>query len=630
MVKKKSFSDKGSTLNEFLPEEVRAHLESKKIKEISHGYIKDYVTGKLFPDTPEERVRQEIEHLLVDKLGYGKFEIDVEKEIEVSIGRRKFSPRADLVVRVGVSPIMVIETKAPEEDIAIYRDQAKSYAKVYKPPVPIVVLTNSIDTEVWNVPEDKLIAQSISGILPRDKASELLSKGFRSLENKEIEAALKTLVTFIDPKEFARVFDQCHDIIRTQRGLDARSRLYEMCKLILVKLYEEEREERREENRFSIRSIEKAERLGIDAATFINTSFEELKTRKLKGLFDPEEKIELKSHTIKEIVELLEIYSLRKTREDVLGVAFETFLRGMMTGKELGEFFTPREVVEFMVKLVDPQIGEIILDPACGTGGFLLWSFFYVLDKIKRNVNSEDERKKLEEKLVEECLWGFDIDSYLEKLCKINLKIHGDGYKHIYRANSLDLINDPVEEEHKEVRIAIKEILEKRGGFDIILTNPPFGSGPGKDITEAKILEKYENGKEGENVKKRQIPQILFLELCIRLLRPGGRMAIVIPDGILNNAGKDYKKIRDFIRRHTIIKAIIDLPPGTFRPYGSNVKASILYIQKKINQEEKQGDVFAAIVNEVGYDRRLEKYVKIPQNDLPYVLKEFLKWRMKG
>jgi type I restriction enzyme M protein len=404
MGKKKHSLGKESTLANYLPEEIRERLRSKKIEEgeVSRGYIKDYVTGKLLPDTPEERVRQKIEHLLVDQLGYGKFEIDVEKEIEVSIGRRKFSPRADLVVRVGVLPIMVIETKAPEEDITIYRDQAKSYAKVHKPPVPIVVLTNCTDTEVWNVPDDKIIAQSISGILPRDKASELLSKGFRSLTAAEVEAALRTLVTFIDPKEFARVFDQCHDIIRTQRGLDARSRLYEMCKLILVKLYEEEREEQGKENRFTMRSIENAERLGTDAATFINRSFEELKTQKLKGLFDPEEKIELKAHTIKEIVELLEIYSLRKTREDVLGVAFETFLRGMMTGKELGEFFTPREVVEFMVKLVDPQIGETILDPACGTGGFLIWSFFHVLDKIKKNTSNEEERKKLEEKLIKD------------------------------------------------------------------------------------------------------------------------------------------------------------------------------------------------------------------------------------
>jgi type I restriction enzyme M protein len=316
----------------------------------------------------------------------------------------------------------------------------------------------------------------------------------------------------------------------------------------------------------------------------------------------------------------LEIYSLRKTREDVLGVAFETFLRGMMTGKELGEFFTPREVVEFMVKLVDPQIGETILDPACGTGGFLIWSFFHVLDKIRKNVGNEEERKKLEEKLVEECLWGIDIDSYLERLCKINLKIHGDGYKHIYRANSLDLIEDPVEEEHKEIRKALKEVMEK-GGFDVILTNPPFGSGPGKDITERKILEKYENGKG----KRRQIPQILFIELCLRLLKPGGRMVIVLPDGILNNAAREYVTIRNFIRRECIIKAVISLPEGTFIPYGSGVKASVLFLQRKKIPTELQQDVFMAVAEYIGYDTHTQKYRQIARNDLPMILNEYKK-----
>jgi type I restriction enzyme M protein len=273
-----------------------------------------------------------------------------------------------------------------------------------------------------------------------------------------------------------------------------------------------------------------------------------------------------------------------------------------------------------MVKLVDPQIGETILDPACGTGGFLIWSFFHVLDKIKKEIINEEERRKIEERLIQECLWGIDIDSYLVKLCKINLKIHGDGYRHIYRANSLDIIDDNIEEEHKEVRNNLRKIIEK-GGFDIILTNPPFGSGPGKDITEKRILEKYENGRG----KRRQIPQILFLELCIRLLKPGGRMAIVLPDGILNNAAKDYVMIRNFIKRECIIKAVISLPQGTFIPYGSGVKASVLFLQRKKSPKETQQDVFMAVAQYVGYDTHTQKYRQIAQNDLPIILNEYRK-----
>jgi type I restriction enzyme M protein len=616
---KKRRARAGKRINEYLPIEARAKLKPlEKAEKVPKGYIKDYVTGKNIPDTPEERVRQKIEHLLVDELGYGKYEIEVEKVIEVTIGRKKIHPRADLVVSTGVSPIMVIETKAPGEDITIYRAQAKSYAKVHKPAVPIVVVTNNTDTEVWNVLEDKLIAQSITGILPRERALELVRLGLRTLTATEIESALRTLVTFIDPKEFARVFDQCHDILRTQKGLDARGRLYEMCKLILVKLYEEEREQRGMESRFSLSSIKKAEKIGMEADEFINRAFNELKTQKLVGLFDPNEKIELKPHTIREIVDLLEIYSLRKTREDVLGVAFETFLKGTMTGKELGEFFTPREVVEFMVRLADPRIEERILDPACGSGGFLIKSFFHVLDKIRR----QGGNSRQVEDLVNERLWGIDIDAYLVNLCKINLKIHGDGYRHIYRANSLDLVDDDVEPEHIAVRESLSKVL-KDGGFDLILTNPPFGAGKGKDITDPKILNKYELGKGRTGVKKRQIPQIMFIELCIRLLRPGGRLAIVIPDSILNNKGPDYRRIRDYIRKHCIIHSITSLPEGTFRPYGSGVIASILYCTKKVGDEE-QGNIAMAIADYVGYDTKTERqYRQIERNDLPLILKAY-------
>lgn len=240
----------------------------------------------------------------------------------------------------------------------------------------------------------------------------------------------------------------------------------------------------------------------------------------------------------------------------------------------------------------------------------------FVLEKIRKNTSERKEQEKLIEKLIKECLWGIDIDSYLEKLCKINLKIHGDGYEHIYRGNSLDIIDDKVEPEHREIREELKKILDQEGGFDVILTNPPFGSGPGKDITEKKILKKYENGKG----KRRQIPQILFLELCIRLLKPGGRMAIVLPDGILNNVGRDYMRIRDFIRRERIIKAVISLPEGTFIPYGSGVKASILFVKKKKDPNEKQGEVFMAIAQNIGYDTHTQRYKQIPYNDLPTIL----------
>ena len=150
-------------------------------------------------------------------------------------------------------------------------------------------------------------------------------------------------------------------------------------------------------------------------------------------------KLELGSHTVKNIVRELEGYSFIETREDVLGVAFETFLRGTMTGRELGEFFTPREVVDFMVKVVAPSIDERVLDPACGSGGFLLHSF----SSIATSLSTDPRRDQKIAQYIENCLWGVDINEYLVQLCKINLKIQGDGFKHIYRCDSLNIQSFP-------------------------------------------------------------------------------------------------------------------------------------------------------------------------------------------
>jgi type I restriction enzyme M protein len=169
--------------------------------------------------------------------------------------------------------------------------------------------------------------------------------------------------------------------------------------------------------------------------------------------------------------------------------------------------------------------------------------------------------------------------------------------------------------------------ITKKQKFKLVLTNPPFGRGQGKDVTDSEILKQYRLGRNRE----KQSPQILFIELCIGLLEDGGRLLTVIDDGILNNSTLGY--VRDFIKEQTIVKAVISLPRGTFNPYGSGVKSSVLYVQKKKNLEqkhdlkdlqepladmpEKQGDIFMAIANYVGFDtRRRTRYIQTDKNDL--------------
>ena len=404
----------------------------------------------------------------------------------------------------------------------------------------------------------------------------------------------------INPEEFARTLARCHEIIKSCSGLGARGGLYELCKLILVKLYWEER--------LTLASIRRAEGLGIDASALVNALFGELKAR-MEGLFGPEEGIGLGSHAVKEVARLLERYRLGGARRDALGVGFEAFVRGI--GGELGAFLTPREVVEFMVGLADPRVGEAVLDPACGAGYFLIWSLLHQLGK--GGAVGGGGR-------VGECLWGIDIDPFLARLCRINLKLFGaDG--RIFRADSLDLIDDPVMEGHGAARSALREVLDG-GGFDVILTNPPFGRRRGALVTDRRVLEKYENGRG----RRAQAPEILFVELCIRLLRPGGRAAILVPDGILSNMGRDYVALRRYVLRECLVRAVVSLPAGTFKQYGTDVKTSVLLLQRKRSPEETQEYVFMAIARHIGYDTHAERYRKEPQNDLPTLLNKYREW----
>jgi len=184
----------------------------------------------------------------------------------------------------------------------------------------------------------------------------------------------------------------------------------------------------------------------------------------------------------------------------------------------------------------------------------------------------------------------------------MNMVMHGDGHGGIFTHDGL---------KDSERIETILDTVKKRGGFDIILTNPPFGS----KIKNQDILAEYELGKG----RKSQLTEVLFIERCLKLLKPEGILGIVVPDGVLSNTSLDY--VRGFIRQNAVIKAVVSLPVETFIPYGSGVKASLLFLQKKdIEGKLKQGKVFMAIAENIGYDATGRATGK---NDLPIILNDY-------
>lgn len=403
------------------------------------------------------------------------------------------------------------------------------------------------------------------------------------------------LITITHRDEFMRVFGKCADVLRRSEGLLSEQAFDEMSKILACKLNEERRALQGFDNRFDSAILKPMGALKGMEQIFTDTKAD------FKEVFQANETISLKSdETILDLVKLLEPFDLYGTGEDIKGAVYESFLSGTLRG-ELGQYFTPRELVDFTVELADPRVGEKIIDIASGSGGFLITCFTNVLRKIGQLPLSEKEKDDYQKTLIDDCLWGVDLNPRLVKLCKLNLMIHGDGYNHIERADSL------------------KDLPESMDGiFDLCITNPPFDL----PIEEKGILKNYSTG----SGRKSQGSDVLFLEKCIDLCKAGGRIAIVLPWGILNLPTYDY--VRRLFMEKCVVLGVFSLPEGAFIPFGqSHAKTCILYLRKKKNGEA-QAKSFGGIANYIGYDHRRKHYKKIDKNDLPPLLtayKEFSK-----
>jgi type I restriction enzyme M protein len=358
--------------------------------------------------------------------------------------------------------------------------------------------------------------------------------------------------------------------------------------------------------------------------------------RKWKDVYSENDAITLNDDNIAYCVKALQPFHLIRSG-DVLGVAFELLVNQEMKG-DMGQYFTPRQVVDMMVRMMSTKLDESVCDPACGSGGFLIYAMREVFRFIDKRWDDADDRAEQRKDYAQEQLIGMDNDSRLVRVAKAYMIMENDGRSGIHYADSLDygawdislkaaIVGRPLKAAEAQGTALVRS-RHDADGVDIILTNPPFAGA----IKTASTLSQYELATGGgTSFEKSVVRAILFLERCLDMLRPGGRLAIVLPQGLFNNITDQY--VRSFVDKRARVLAVIGLHPYTFKPF-TLAKTSILFLQKWREDEYLDNyPIFTAVSVRPG-KTKLGKPQCIKDGitldcDMDQIAEAFLKWAKK-
>ncbi|WP_027129019.1 HsdM family class I SAM-dependent methyltransferase [Fusobacterium perfoetens] len=545
----------------------------------------------------ERNVDTKIVPTLLKKLGYK--DDDWEADYPLSSGRTTVA--ADFLVSSNREDTenainLIIESKKDTEILSNYIDQAVSYGRLVKARYSILINTNEYIV-ISNNNKKEIMSGKVSNlnkvfIETFKKENYFKRENLVCFSSIQISEAQKIVNTIESVKDFNKILIECQDIIRNNDGLTGSDAFDELSKILFIKIYLENCDKNFV---FSTKKILENNKDGIN---WTKNQFDNVK-KEYSLLFEKDESIALKQETVSKIVEKLEKYDLKHTNVDIKGNAYEILLGKTFIGS-LGQHFTPRTVVNFMLEMLNPvammndSYIPTIIDPSCGTGGFLVRCLELYLEKAKQLKFDSEKIKQIREKSI----YGIDLNPRAAKVTKMNLSLHGDGHGSIYTGNGL--------EEQKGI---------EGKKFDIILTNPPFGV----QISEEKILKKFSYSKtEKGQVKKSADSTYLFMEHCLNLLNETGKIGIVLPNGILNNSND--KKSRENILKNISIDALISLPNKSFKFAKANACTSILFGNKILNHDKY---IFMALPEEIGYERVTQYASEIKQNDFFPILKEY-------
>lgn len=595
--------------------------------------------------TPEERVRQYYIAILANKYGYSLEQMDQELKVNNS-KRGQGKARADIVIwkseqdkKDKKAAFIVVECKAENVKVRV-EDYYQGFNYASWAHAEFFVTTNEKETKYFNV-DPAYLPQKLDEVVAIPTA--------KDVDDAARIEQIKNQTKLFTRDEFTKTLRACHNIIRNNDKLSPEAAFDEISKLLFMKI-RFERDNKgmkvftKQEYLDAAQNHEKNVRPGLKGTDLYALSYMQFLFRTTKEffkddrLFDDKDEINIRENSFIQILEKLETFNLSDTQDDVKGIAFEEFLGTTFRG-ELGQFFTPRTIVDFMTEILDPQEGEVICDPTCGSGGFLIKAFEYVREKIEADIRSkkdslrlsiegndydalpEDKQVKISHsidkmqaalnteldtgiedsrmyQLSRNCIYGTDANPRMARTSKMNMIMHGDGHGGVH---------------HHDGLLNVNGIFEER--FDVILTNPPFGQNVdrGQLISEAdkftdKEMKKKYKKKYGaaydEALKQvddhigesllslydlgntSTLTEVLFMERCLRLLKKGGRMGMVLPEGVLNN--KNLQAVREYFEGKAKIILICSIPQDVFIAAGATVKPSLVFMRRFTNDEESE------------------------------------------
>lgn len=573
-------------------------------------FVSDYISGAKVRATPEElEAVQVFAHRLVEDYGYSKSQIQTRPQYRVRI--RPSDQEKSYPVDIAVFN----SAKKTEDELFMVVECKKKERKDGEHQLRLYMDMSAAQVGVWFNGDEHIYLRKVhhkDGKRTYEPLPNIPRKGQR-IE----DIGLYKRKDLNKPSNLKAVFrDLRNHLAGMTTGITRDEALaQEIINVLFCKILDEQETDPEDTVTF---------RCGVgepnkDVQKRIKDLFEKVKEAAYRDVFDASDTVKLDPDSLAYVVGELQNYCIMDAARDAIGDAFEVFIGPALRGSE-GQFFTPRNVVDMMVRIVDPKPGEKIIDPACGSGGFLITALSHVWGQLreegKRKGWSERQLARREFEVATDCFRGIDKDAFLAKVCKAYMALVGDGRGGVFCRNTLEPLSTWPDAMQTKI---------KPGTFDVILTNPPFGK---KIVVKGEPLlsqfdlgYKWNRDKETKTLSKTatlhddQPPQILFLERCLQLLKPGGRLGIVLPEAVFGMPTYEY--VVTWLQQRAKIRGVVSMPEALFKTSGkggTHAKVCVLFVENAKPKKGEDYDIFMADVKWCGHDSRANPTYRKDEN----------------